>query len=185
MVLLGDSITQGAAASGWYTGANMQAGYPTTLLANAGVSGNRTDEMLARLTADVLVYAPDITIVEGGGNDITQGYPASHAISSLDGIYTALAAAGSVIIATTVLPSTNMDTGGEQAAITAVNAWIRANYSSYATACFLCDWNPPMTDGVDEWVPHAGYTSDGVHPNTVGGAVMATALSPVLAAATA
>ncbi len=184
MVLFGDSITQGAAASGWYTGANMQAGYPTTLITNAGIGGNRTDQMLARINTDVIAYAPQITIVEGGGNDITQGFSAASVISSLDGIYTALAAAGSIIIASTVLPSTNMDTGSEQTAITTVNAWIRANYTTYPNT-FLCDWNPPMTDGVSEWAPHAGYTSDGVHPNTTGGAVMAAALAPVLAAAAA
>lgn len=149
---------------------------------NAGISGNRTDEMLARIGTDVVAHSPDITVVQGGGNDITQGRSSAQVIASLSGIYDALEAAGSRIIATTVLPSVNMDTAGEQTAIGEVNAWVRAHYSDWSGA-YLADWNPPMTDGVDEWVPHVGYTSDGVHPDTDGGVVMAGVLSPVLLAA--
>lgn len=143
------------------------------------MGGNTTAQMLSRIETDVVARSPDITVVEGGGNDVTQGRTSAAIIGDLTSIYNRLAGIGSRIIATTVLPSIYMDQASEQAAITEVNAWIRASYSGWPGA-YLCDWNPPMTDGVSEWAPHAGYTSDGVHPNSTGGGVMAGVLRPVL-----
>lgn len=182
-MLFGDSITQGASQSGWFTKANQQAGSVTTEVRNAGIGGQRTDQMLARVTSDVIAYRPDITIVNGGGNDITQGRTAQQVIDSLSGIFDALQAAGSLIIATTVLPSTFMDQASEQSAIAAVNDWVRSNYDSWSGA-YLADFNEVMSAG-SEWIPVDGATSDGVHPNSVGGSLMAGALTPVLIAAAA
>lgn len=181
-MIFGDSITAGEGASMWFSAANRMAGYPAGAHTNAGIGGNTTAQMLARISTDVVAHSPTLTVVEGGGNDVTQGRSAAQIIADLESIYAILSAAGSKIIATTVLPSVYMDAPSEQSVIVAVNAWMRATVPSMP-GVWLCDWNPAMTDGVSEWAPHAGYTYDGVHPDAVGGAVMADQLWPVLLSA--
>lgn len=179
VVLLGDSITT-AGNQAWFEGANYQASEPFRIVNNAGVSGNRTDQMLARLTPDVIAFSPAWCMVEGGGNDVTNAVSAATIMANLASIYGTLKAAGIKVIASTVLGSTSMDTGAEQTVISTVNTWLRANYLA-AGADALCDWNPAWTGGVNEWTPLAGITIDGVHPNTQYGIpILAAALAPTL-----
>lgn len=85
IVCIGDDMTDAV----WETGKNLPS-YPyivkpeehwTNLLAkdlevtltNAGIAGQRTDEMLARFQTDVVDHHPDICIILAGQNDILQG----------------------------------------------------------------------------------------------------------------
>jgi len=81
IVALGSSSTEGAGAS------SPQASYPTRLEAalrsklpgvelrviNAGKSGETSQEMLARLEADVLAHDPGLVIWQASGNEVLQG----------------------------------------------------------------------------------------------------------------
>lgn len=143
------------------------------------MGGNQTDQMLARLSADVLALKPDYVVVEGGGNDIANGIASGTVTANLASIYSQITTAGAKIIATPVCPSTSLDLAGEQTTFDTVNAWIRAHYSDYAGA-MLCDWDTAIrTGGVYTW--KAGYTDDGVHPNATGRAAMAGVLKTNLA----
>jgi acyl-CoA thioesterase I len=74
---VGDSITKGDwdsdEAGGWVTrlATKLRAAYPhaTFLLANAGVDGDTTTGVLARLARDVLAPHPQVVIVSIGTND--------------------------------------------------------------------------------------------------------------------
>lgn len=81
IVALGSSSTEGAGAS------SPQASYPNQLEAalqsklpgvelrviNAGKSGETSQDMLARLEADVLAHDPDLVIWQAGGNEVLLG----------------------------------------------------------------------------------------------------------------
>jgi lysophospholipase L1-like esterase len=177
MVVLGDSI---GALGLWFGFGNIAGGYRTSLLANLSVGGYKTADIIANTLAPAITAAPEWVIVEGGGNDVTNDVSSETTIANLATIYSTLRAAGIGVIASTVLPSVFMNTAPRQAAVVAVNAWIRANASQYD---LLCDWNGAMSDGV-EWDPHDAYFSDGVHPNPTGEAIMGAVLGPVFAQVT-
>lgn len=190
-VLLGDSITvqdtnqatspPSPCSSGYFTWAGIiLRGLKS--LKNAGGSGERTDQMLARLATDVITYSPDWCIVQGGGNDVTQGKTAAQIEASLTSIYAQLLAAGIRVVACTITPTINADTASEKAVLYAVNAWIRS-YARANRGIVLCDWFNAIADATTG-NPATGMTSDGVHPSPIGalrmGRVLATALDPFI-----
>jgi acyl-CoA thioesterase I len=79
LVVIGDSITElGAEPGGWvslvtrWLGAHCPA-HPVDIL-NAGVSGHRSSDMLARFDRDVLVRHPDLVAISVGTNDVWHAY---------------------------------------------------------------------------------------------------------------
>jgi lysophospholipase L1-like esterase len=83
IVMLGDSITQfGEGAKGyvWLVRHYLQAMYPSQDLQviNAGVSGNRSNDMLARYEKDVLGPKPDLITISVGVNDVWHGFNDQH-----------------------------------------------------------------------------------------------------------
>lgn len=75
IVFLGDSITLGTAYGGvtnatrFSTLIGVAAGYAAQDIINAGVGGNNSADILARLQADVIAHAPDVCVVMVGNND--------------------------------------------------------------------------------------------------------------------
>lgn len=80
IVVFGDSLISGSTAftSGvWQFGNGFaelsvyRAGPQYQLVANAGVAGNTTTQMLARIYTDVMAYSPDVVYLLAGTNDFT------------------------------------------------------------------------------------------------------------------
>lgn len=181
-IIFGDSIEQGSVNQGdWFGPANVQAGSPLSLIRNAGVGGNTTADMLARIDNDVLAYNPDWVISGGGGNDVTRGRTSTQIIDDLEAIYAEYVAANVAFIAKTITPSIHMDTANEQATIVAVNSWVRSTAVSLGAAAVV-DMNAVMREGSSEHDPIDSLVSDGVHQNAAGAQVMADALQTVLEA---
>lgn len=178
-VLLGDSITLNS-ADGWFDPANAAAGYPLSFLDNAGVGGQKTAAMLARVQTDVVDLDPGVCVVLGGSNDVYGAESASTITTNLAAIYDALDAAGIRIIACTIPPQGNLD-AAQQTALTTANTWIRDNYDSWPNA-LLADFNPAMTiDGLPGWEPDpALFNVDELHPNASGEAAMSSVMEATL-----
>lgn len=70
-IVLGDSLD--IANIGWFEWLCVLSNQKVTRQCNAGVAGQRTDDMLARIDGDVIAYAPDICIFGGCTNDYKQG----------------------------------------------------------------------------------------------------------------
>lgn len=69
-ICFGDSITEGnGPIPGYFALASVLSGQQLRLVRNAGIGGNTTAQMLARVQADVVAYAPAYCIVLGGTND--------------------------------------------------------------------------------------------------------------------
>ncbi len=83
IVCLGDSITQFGDGPNGYVGlmrAYLASAYPQNAIEvlNAGVSGNTSNDELARFNRDVLDKKPDLLTVSVGVNDVWHGFNAQH-----------------------------------------------------------------------------------------------------------
>jgi lysophospholipase L1-like esterase len=72
-VAFGDSLTEGMTYPLWLSQSLAQAGHPTSEWINAGVGGNTSGQMLARMERDVLAHDPQCVFFNCGGNDLAQG----------------------------------------------------------------------------------------------------------------
>lgn len=175
----GDSISH---YTGWFTKANLPAGFRFWYPLDLGGSGEETAAILARIAEPVAFLRPgDLCVVEGGFNDIgAHATPDTAAcIANLTAIYAALAAAGIHIVAGTVYPTSSMTTAAQLAAIITVDNFIRA-YSSALVPFRVAEWQYVMSLGGDGQTPDPALTLDGVHPNDAGTTLMAAALAPIL-----
>ena len=98
IIAFGDSLTAGY-------GAQSGEDYPSRLsssvgvpIINAGVSGNTTEDALARIDADVLSRDPRIVIVGLGGNDYLRGVPIAATEANLRSIVRRIHSAGAMVI---------------------------------------------------------------------------------------
>jgi acyl-CoA thioesterase-1 len=83
IVTLGDSITQGGAHPGgyvWLIDHYLQTLYPDHKIeiVNAGISGHKSTDMLARFQRDVLDKKPDLVTISVGINDVWHGFTPEH-----------------------------------------------------------------------------------------------------------
>ncbi|HEU4751708.1 MAG TPA: SGNH/GDSL hydrolase family protein, partial [Armatimonadota bacterium] len=83
IVTLGDSITQGGGRPGgyvWLIDQYLQALYPEQKIEviNAGISGHKSNDMLARFQRDVLDKKPDVVTISVGINDVWHGFTPEH-----------------------------------------------------------------------------------------------------------
>lgn len=180
----GDSITQNNStfASGlWQYGAGyaevsiMQSGARYRILRNAGISGNTSAQLLARIQTDVIAYAPDVCMVMIGTNDFVSGM-ASSAYSSLfnnvEQIVLALLKAGILPVIVTPPPR---DVGTTEAK--------NAQWYYYALAQYyglpLIDMFRTLVDA-STGTYASGNSSDGIHPIAAGITKMIAAATPVL-----
>ena len=161
-----DSASGSADALGYWTPAHALLRHRFSLLAEKGVGGNTTTQMLARISADVLAYQPGWCLVQGGGNDVGQDASAATITASLGSIYATLRASGIRVIATTILPTTSASTSARKAALYDTNAWIREYAQTYPDVV-LCDWFNASADPTTG-DPKSGFTTDGVHPSATG-----------------
>lgn len=80
IVFLGDSVTASAnvvLTDRWAQKVGLSAGYVASDIINAGVPGNTSAQMLARLQADVLTHTPDVVVMMFTVNDRSNSIPLS------------------------------------------------------------------------------------------------------------
>ena len=120
---------------------------------NKGVGGNTTEQMLARLTSDVLAFEGDfdIAFVMGGFNDIT--HPYINTVANLQAICEMLFNRGKSVALFTILPENN---AANQAYYSRINQALRNWYSCFSPSAllFLVDcWRDTINDPLSECQP--------------------------------
>ena len=90
---------------------------------NAGVNGERTDQIAARFDRDVLVRQPQLVVIIAGVNDVYQNLPADRVTAQLAAMYDRAASAGIAVVAGTIVPY-NTATPDQNARMHAINDWI-------------------------------------------------------------
>jgi len=182
IAFLGDSITaQGATNPGGYVQLvinGLETSGVKAAMIPAGVSGNTSKNMLARVDRDVLSKKPAWMTLSCGVNDVwhgADGVPLDQYEQNITSIVDQAQAAGiKVMILTATMIREDQKNDFNQK-LTAYNDFLK----SLATKknCLLADLNAAMQKEVSA-TPHAGnlLTIDGVHMNIDGNIMMASAI---------
>jgi acyl-CoA thioesterase I len=159
----------------------MQA-HPDWRVLNRGVNGERSDQIAARVARDVVAARPAVVIVIAGVNDVYQGRSAADVQRELEAIYDAARAASIAIVAGSIIPY-NTATPAQNAAMHAINQWIREHAAAHADSTVFCDTRAAVAapGAPDRLVS----SPDDLHPSPEGYKLMAMALEPAIAAALA
>lgn len=172
-------------AIGHWSWAAVNLGHRVTLLKNAGVAGNNTVNLLARMTdITALNPMPSFVLLDIGINDVNNDWSVATITANMQSIITQLLAAGPVVAVATICPSSLITSAPRLPILHAVNDWIR-NYANSTPGCVLVDWAAAVTDpasATGQWL--ASFTTDLTHSNATGaaamGKVLADALSPLV-----
>jgi lysophospholipase L1-like esterase len=142
----------------------------------AGVSGNTSADMLARLDRDVIGKKPDWMTVDAGGNDVWHGtVPFDQYMENMTAIVDRAQAAGIHVILQTCTPIGEDQNNEFNPKLAYYNQFLR--YLAAHKHCVLADLNADTLailktkTGTDNLL-----TTDGVHMNDRGNRVMAAGL---------
>lgn len=181
IAFLGDSITQGGQGSplGYcqLVISGLKANGVNAQMIGAGISGHKSNDMLARLTKDVLDKKPDWMTLSCGVNDVwhgERGVPLDKYKENITAIVDQATAAGiKVMILTSTMIGEDQPNANNQK-LAAYNDFLRALAAERKLP--LADLNALMQKTIGEWGPHPGnlLTGDGVHMNTAGNVMMAS-----------
>jgi len=167
VVLLGDSITQGA------PGNKLGLQLP---VANRGISGDTSRGMLYRLEHNVISLKPSAVVLLCGTNDLIQpgGSPQS-LVANMQAITAALEKHNKHIklVVCTMLPIAEQRDKNASQKVAEVNALIREKFQN-GNRLQLCDLHAAFVD--EAGAIKSGVLRDGVHPNARGYELWKTAL---------
>lgn len=191
LVCLGDSITQNAQGYCAQLHALITAAYPERgiRVVNAGISGNKIGDLLARLDRDVLAHRPNWVSVNVGINDVWHGLrpggtgtPLPDYRAGLETLVDRLLAAGTntVLLPPTVIEE-DLESEGNR---------LLASYRSamrqigQVRGCLIAPTDTDFDRAIraGRAASGAGFalTSDGVHMKPAGDAVMVLAVCKTL-----
>lgn len=205
VALLGDSLASNNSSEsphyikqftnrGWMTWLNILSGqaYNFTIANNFGKGGDTMAQVAARV-GSVVAAQPDICIVAAGRNGIVSGETFSTATTALTTIITTLINANILPVILTIQPETGV-TAAQKRARQRLNRWLlelgagRADLRTSVglrprSGPLVVDVCPYVTDqSTGDWL--SGYSSDNIHPNTIGafwmGKAIHEALTPLL-----
>jgi lysophospholipase L1-like esterase len=143
---------------------------------NRGVNGERSDQIAARLTRDVLDLRPAAVVIIAGVNDIYQGRAVDHVTAQLRRMYDMAAHAGIRVVAGTIVP---YNTAGrdQNDRMHQVNRWI-AEQAHVEPAVAVADTRQAVADPRNP--DRLAESPDQLHPSANGYRRMAEAIRPVL-----
>jgi len=133
------------------------------LVYNGGVSGERTDEILARFST-IASYNPSVIFMTGGVNDISQGIATATILANLGAMIDAALSTGALVCVQNVHLCTSFNTEAEVAAMLAVNEYLRGR--AYENNLIVGDAYSAVVDVTGTIVTNA--LADGTHFSPLG-----------------
>lgn len=158
------TILSGGTSSGAFIWGNVMLNGYFKLVAEVGVGGERTDQLLSRLTDSLIIDGKYIHFIIGK-NDVEQGIDTSVTIANLEEIFRQSIKAGKIVVASTIIPGSN-DTDLESQKIITINKWIK-NQRSVLKNFIVVDYYKAMINKTTG-LAKINYTYDGIHPSSVG-----------------
>jgi lysophospholipase L1-like esterase len=169
VVFYGDSITDG-----WGRGVGKGDFFPGKPYVNRGISGQTTPQMVVRFRQDVIDLHPSAVVILAGTNDVA-GNTGPMTPEMTEGNFKSMIdlakANGIRVIVASILPAADFPWRpglGPAQKIQALNAWLRG-YCANHSVIYL-DYYSAMANANGGM--KAGISSDGVHPNAQGYAIM-------------
>lgn len=182
IAFLGDSIT----ANGW----NHKAGYVHLVISGlqvngvdatpipAGISGNTSKDMIARLDRDILTKKPTWMTLSCGVNDVwhgANGVPLDQYKVNITSIVDQAQAAGIKVMILTSTPIGEDLNNSNNQKLVPYNQFLRQLAAE--KHCLFADLNTDMRNALKDKTGQGNYlTKDGVHPIPRGDEVMATGI---------
>ena len=166
-VFMGDSITDAwpRRSEQFFTGDHY---------VGRGISGQTTPQMLVRFQQDVVALRPAVVVINAGTNDIA-GNTGPSTIDMITDNLRAMAqlaeAAGIKIVFASITPAYDYPwrPGLNPAPkVAAVNQWMKGYCEGHG--CIYADYHSAMSD--DKGAMKEGLSTDGIHPNEAGYAIM-------------
>jgi len=149
-----------------------------TLVRNAGIGGNRYDQMVARFDTDVLAYESDWVIIGNPTNSVTAGYTAAQIIADLNTMLDKCEAVGRRVVVENIPPRSTFTTLSIQTVVSTVNAYITDLAFTRRGVIPLDIWTP-LADPATGF-PVANTTVDGTHYSIAGAARLGKALADAI-----
>jgi lysophospholipase L1-like esterase len=183
IVWMGDSITQNGGAvvgntsyngRGFWCWAQDFLGHRFRTLADAGIAGQTSAQVLARFTTDVVQLGPGWVHILAGTNDNTGTASVSATEANLTAMYDQADLAGIRVIAGTIPPRSTY-TGNQRAFGEQLNDWIR-DQGRRRPNFIVADYAAVLTDPATGTYYSGLSIVDGVHPSQPGAARMGQAL---------
>lgn len=186
MLLFGDSFafqswnidsTQNKLSSrGYAPVANMLLGNPLRPKVNAGVNGNTTAQMRARLQSDLapFIQPGDVVFVNGGINDIVAGVSAATTVENMRAICQAIVKLGGIVSLGTVCPSIlRIVDSTTNLALAAINRGYRQIALDLSNVFLSDDYVAMLNASAVYGTNISTYSADDLHPNTLGAMAIA------------
>lgn len=170
---IGDSMM--ANADSWWARLCSATGQRMSMLYNAGVGGQTSTQILARIQTDVIDRAPGYCVIGGvTPNDTSVSMALATRKANIVAMVDACLAANIQPILATSCPH---DTTATRDELIKMNAWL-AGYAELHGYPLL-DLYTPLADSADSTYASAN-TSDGTHPNAIGTEVLVAALTDTI-----
>lgn len=164
----GDSTTTAAFGVSWWSMLCAASGLRVRTLRNAGIGGNRSDQMVARFATDVTAHHPDIVFIGPTINDT----PLTLAQSKAN-IATMVAAAIADRSRVIMFTAPAADDSAAMTRLNQMNQWTVGYANSLGLA--LLDTHKATVDASSGGYV-SGYADDGVHPNVTGKRAIVTSV---------
>lgn len=156
---LNAATTYDISTRGWWNWCASYIGHRLKFLKNAGVNGNTTSQMLARIDTDVLAYDPGWVFIGGPANDPVTGVSSATTIANLTAIYEKLR--GRKVIQFTCVTRAEIDTPAEKQVLSEVNQWIVNAPTLYPYVQVVDTYRLYLDPSTAQ--PAADTTVDGIH----------------------
>ena len=170
-LILGDSID--GDVSGFFYLLCINSQQKMTFRRNSGIGGNTTTQMLARIQADVIDYAPDVCILGGPTNDHTNSTSEATTRANYQAMADTLRLNGITVVVRNCPPVDIASSSGDwdtiakrRNAVTRHNVWLE-NWGR-AEDIPVLDIFTPLSDPATEGAYASGLNLDTVHPNGAG-----------------
>lgn len=141
---------------------------------NFGVGGQTAAQIAARV-GDVIAKAPDICLIEMGGNDINSGTSAASLIASMQSTIEALVGAGIRVIVCTIYSIFGNVVPANLATLAQFNQWILDAADRYNLVEVLDAYSIMVNPATN--LVRTNYTYDQTHPGTYGAWILGRALA--------
>jgi lysophospholipase L1-like esterase len=150
-----------------------------------GISGQTTPQMLVRFHQDVIELESHVVVINAGTNDIAGNTGPSTIdmiTANLKGMAQLAEAAGIKVVLASITPAYDYPwrSGKEPAPkVATVNQWMKGYCEGHG--CVYADYHSVMSDEKGEMLE--GLSTDGIHPNAAGYAIMEPIITAVISKA--